>query len=79
MAGDEWLSDVMGGVQLRLSDPVGKVRRMGMRVAEALSHLIDPANPLRFDDADGSLTQAETDPVRVVLRVAWLPSSFSSL
>ena len=43
---------LLAGVQHHLGSPDAPVQRLGMRVAEVVSRVIDPDNPLRFDGGD---------------------------
>lgn len=63
------LPSLMEGVQQRLSNPVPAVRAHGMRVAEAFSRVLDPAQPLQFDapadeEEQRELAEAERERAR---------------
>ena len=65
-AADGLVRPLLGGVQQHLGAPGEATRRLGMRVAEALSRIIDPENPLDFEagsdddeeEADASVGEA---------------------
>eukprot|EP00656_Telonema_subtile_P010376 TRINITY_DN14995_c0_g1_i2.p1 TRINITY_DN14995_c0_g1~~TRINITY_DN14995_c0_g1_i2.p1 ORF type:complete len:587 (+),score=168.31 TRINITY_DN14995_c0_g1_i2:320-2080(+) len=68
------LLDVIHGVPLHLSSPIGHVRACGMRVAAAMSLVLSPDNPLQFDVSEseescteepGSEQPKEPDPQAV--------------
>ena len=52
LVSEELMPTLLQGVQHHLQSPSPPVRRLGMDVAEALSRVIDPDNPVCFDDED---------------------------
>ena len=46
------LNPLLDGIQHRLQNPNIPIRRMGMRVAEQMSHLLSPEKPLEFKDCE---------------------------
>jgi len=55
------LPPLLSGVQHHLQSPSARLRRLGMDVAEKLSLVIDPSNPVSFDrDSDEESDEAET-------------------
>ena len=47
------VTPLLKGVQVHLQSPSEPVRRLGMKVAEVVSAVVDPENPLRFDVNEG--------------------------
>lgn len=72
-AGGTLLTRLVDGVRHRLSSPLRHVRIDGMRVGEAFSKVIDPTNPLVFEelkDAPQEPVAAPTEPTTQVTTVA---------
>lgn len=44
------VGDILEGVTMRLQSPLPAYRKLAMQVAESFSLLVDPSQPLRFDD-----------------------------
>ena len=52
---------LLGGVQQHLGAPEDTSRRLGMRVAEAVSRIIDPEHPLDFEQASSASEEEEDE------------------
>lgn len=61
-AGGTLLTRLVDGVRHRLSSPLRHVRIDGMRVGEAFSKVIDPTNPLVFEELKNEPTVATPTP-----------------
>lgn len=58
-----FMSSLMEGVQIRLSSSILDIRKHGMRVATAFSKMLDPKEPLSFDELKDDEWQDEGLPL----------------
>jgi hypothetical protein len=53
------LGPMLTGIQEHMASSLGRVKKLGMRVAEALSVILDPSKPLKFDQDEPSRLDKE--------------------